>query len=73
MYKNVLQAIDGIQLYPLISLIIFFSFFAVLLYWVFSLDKKTIHEMESMPLDNDEPINLNQDPVIELNGGKSHG
>jgi cbb3-type cytochrome oxidase subunit 3 len=50
MYKNVLQGIDNIAIWPVISFIIFLVFFVGLLWWVFSRDKKFIEEMGAMPL-----------------------
>lgn len=50
MYKNVLQSIDNIAIWPVISFVIFFLFFVCLLWWVFTADKKFIQEMESLPL-----------------------
>jgi cytochrome c oxidase cbb3-type subunit 4 len=50
MYKNVLQGIDNIAIWPVISFIIFFVFFIGLLWWVFSRDKKFIEKMSDMPL-----------------------
>lgn len=54
MYKNVLQAIDNIAIWPVVSFVIFFLFFIVLLWWVFSVDKGFINKMKSLPLDKDE-------------------
>jgi len=51
MYKNVLQSIDNIAIWPVISFVIFFLFFICLLWWVFSADKKFIDKMKSMPMD----------------------
>lgn len=53
MYKNVLEGIAGIDIYPVISFVIFFAFFiGLLLYVVFS-DKKHIVAMAEMPLQNE--------------------
>lgn len=61
MYKNVLQGIDNIALWPVISFIIFFLFFICLLWWVFTTDKKFIQKMEGMPLNEpEENKKLNQ-------------
>jgi cytochrome c oxidase cbb3-type subunit IV len=54
MYKNVLQSIQGIEIYPLISLVIFALFFIGLIIWLFKIDKSYIKEMEILPLDLDE-------------------
>jgi len=55
MYKNVLQSIDNIAIWPVISFAIFFIFFIVLLWWVFSADRKFIDKMKSLPMDNTDP------------------
>lgn len=51
MYKSVLQGIDNIATWPIISLSIFFIFFVLLLWWVFTVDKKFIKRMENLPFD----------------------
>ena len=48
-----LESIAGIEIYPLISLGIFFVFFVSLLVFVVKLSKKYINVMESLPLEND--------------------
>ncbi len=53
MYKNVLQTIDNIAIWPVVSFVIFFIFFIVLLWWVFSVDRKFIDKMRSLPMDNE--------------------
>ena len=55
MYKNVLQSIDNIALWPVISFVIFFLFFICLLWWVFSADKKFLHKMSDLPLERNSP------------------
>ena len=59
MYKNVLQTIDNIAIWPVISFVIFFLFFLCLLWWVFTTDKKFIQQMKSMPLDGIADENQN--------------
>lgn len=49
MYKNILSAIDGITIYPLISFSIFFLFFLALGLFVWKADKAYIHHMEELP------------------------
>jgi len=51
MYKNVLQNIDNIAIWPIISFVIFFLFFLCLLWWVFTVDKKFIEKMETLPME----------------------
>lgn len=57
MYKNVLQSIDNIAIWPVISFVIFFLFFICLLWWVFSTDKKFIQSMKDMPLEDNAVVN----------------
>lgn len=64
MYKDVLRSITGIEIWPVISLAIFFAFFIGLLLWVWLVDKKYIDEMSQLPMDNDQsstPNTMNHD------------
>ena len=58
MYKEVLRSIDNIEIWPIISFVIFFSFFIGLVWWTFSADKKFIDEMKRKPL-QDESLSSN--------------
>jgi cytochrome c oxidase cbb3-type subunit IV len=51
MYKNILQNIDNIAIWPVVSFVIFFTFFICLLWWVFSVDKTFIKKMKELPMD----------------------
>lgn len=51
MYKNILQSIDNIAIWPIISFVIFFLFFLILLWWTFTVNKKFIEHMSNMPID----------------------
>lgn len=59
MYKELLQSIEGVAVYPIISLIVFVLFFAIVLIWMFKVDKNYIKKMENLPLDKKEEINFN--------------
>ena len=52
-FSNYLSSIENISIYPLITLIIFFTVFVGVLFWVFTRDKEYISELEQIPLDND--------------------
>ena len=52
MYKNVLQGIDNVAIWPVISFVIFFLFFICLIWWVMTTDNKFITTMKNLPLDN---------------------
>jgi len=60
MIRNVLEAIDGIGIWPTISLAIFFLFFVTMGWWVFRVDKKYIQKMKQLPLNGDEDTDSNQ-------------
>ena len=49
------EQIQGAQLYPMISLIIFFLFFVLVLWYVIKMDKQRINTISSIPLENEEP------------------
>lgn len=51
MYKEVLRSIEGIEIYPIVSLLIFFAFFVGLAAWFFLADKERIRQASLMPLD----------------------
>ena len=53
MYKNVLQAIEGIEIYPLISFTIFFVFFLGLLVYVALMDKKYVQAMSAIACEDE--------------------
>jgi cytochrome c oxidase cbb3-type subunit IV len=59
MFKEVLQSIEGIGIYPIISMIVFVIFFAAVIIWYFKADKKYLNKMKNLPLDNDEESNSN--------------
>lgn len=51
-FKNYLETIAGINIYPLISLVIFVAFFAGLLWYVFRMSRQEVDEMKAIPLDD---------------------
>jgi len=58
--KNYMDSISGIEIYPIISLIIFFTFFVILFWWVFTAKKDYIKTVSNLPLDN----NNNQNDIL---------
>lgn len=51
-FRNYLETIAGVGIYPLISLLIFFVFFVGLLFYVWGLDKRKLDKMCSIPLND---------------------
>jgi len=56
LYKELLQSIEGIEIYPLISLFLFLALFAGVIIWIVKLDKSYVKEMETLPLDGVENL-----------------
>jgi len=50
--KHHMESIAGIEIYPLISLIIFFTFFVVLFWWVFTSKKEYIDKVSNIPFES---------------------
>lgn len=50
--KGHLTSIDGIEIYPIISLVIFFTFFVGLGIYVMRSDKKKRQEHKNIPLED---------------------
>lgn len=53
-FSHYLETISGVSIYPIISLLMFVSFFAIVTLWVLRVDKKTIEHIENLPLENDK-------------------
>ncbi|MEW7289999.1 CcoQ/FixQ family Cbb3-type cytochrome c oxidase assembly chaperone [Aquimarina sp. 2304DJ70-9] len=56
--KGHMESIEGVEIYPMISLLIFFIFFAVLFWWVFTAKKEHIKEVSQIPLENENETDL---------------
>ncbi|MBX7041930.1 MAG: CcoQ/FixQ family Cbb3-type cytochrome c oxidase assembly chaperone [Ignavibacteria bacterium] len=54
MFKEIFEGIQGIDIYPIFSLLLFMSFFVLAAVWIVRLDKGYIEEMENLPLENSE-------------------
>lgn len=48
-----MESIDGIAIFPMISFLLFFSFFVLMLIYVWTSDKKHMSNLGAMPLDID--------------------
>jgi cytochrome c oxidase cbb3-type subunit 4 len=52
MYKEILRSIGGIDAYPVVSLIIFVTFFAILIARVCRMDARRVGRLAALPLDS---------------------
>tara|TARA_R110000868_G_scaffold1211_2_gene9346 strand:- start:67167 stop:67358 length:192 start_codon:yes stop_codon:yes gene_type:complete len=57
MYKEVLRTIEGVEIFPSISLILFFAFFILLISYLVKTGKHHWDDAANLPLDSDETIN----------------
>ncbi|MCA6073260.1 cytochrome C oxidase Cbb3 [Fulvivirga sedimenti] len=59
MFKHYFEQIDKVEIWPIISLTIFFVFFVGLIIWVVRADKNYINEMRQLPMDDGQITNQN--------------
>ncbi len=52
--KHHMETIAGIEIYPVISFVIFFGFFIALSIYVFKVDKKLFNDISNIPLDTND-------------------
>lgn len=57
MLSEYLSNVEGVSVFPIVSLIVFFLFFAVTVVWVLRLDKKYIVRMGNLPLESNSENN----------------
>ncbi|GGF29559.1 cbb3-type cytochrome c oxidase subunit 3 [Echinicola rosea] len=53
MQKEILSSIENVEIYPIISLLVFVLFFVGMGWWVLRADKQYIDHMKSLPVDDD--------------------
>lgn len=58
--KHNLTSIEGVDIYPLLSLLIFVLFFVVVLIRVVKMSKEDITELSSLPIDSEVDESLDQ-------------
>ncbi|MDY7396665.1 CcoQ/FixQ family Cbb3-type cytochrome c oxidase assembly chaperone [Aureibaculum sp. 2210JD6-5] len=55
--KHHLDTMNDVEIYPIISLILFFAVFVTMLVHVMRIPKKSIENISNLPLEEDENIN----------------
>ena len=55
MYMDILRRIAGIEVFPVVSLLLFVAVFAVVLVWTARLDAGRVSELAALPLDPPAP------------------
>ncbi len=61
--KHNLTTIEGIDIYPLISLLIFTLFFAIVLTRVIRMSKAEVEELSNIPMDAEESRVIQEETV----------
>lgn len=54
MFQHYFELIEGVEIYPVFSLIIFITFFLLVTVWSLKADKSYLKEMEMLPLEDDK-------------------
>ena len=65
MFSQNLSSIDGVSIFPIISLVLFFVMFSGVLYWVLKKDKSYMEELASIPLQDNNEIEFNEESKNE--------
>lgn len=50
----------GVEIYPIIALLIFFVFFVGLILWTFTYRKEAINELSMLPFEDEKETSTNQ-------------
>jgi hypothetical protein len=58
MYSDILRRIAGIEVFPVISLILFVAVFTAVLVWTVRLDATRVARLAHLPLDETEPAGV---------------
>ncbi|HEY6626848.1 MAG TPA: cbb3-type cytochrome c oxidase subunit 3 [Ignavibacteriaceae bacterium] len=53
MFKEVLQSIEGVEFFTIVSMLILILFFIGMIIWLFKVDKKYIKHMSELPLNEE--------------------
>lgn len=53
MFKHYFEQIHHVEIWPIISLTIFFIFFLCLVFWVIRADKGYINRMKQLPMEDE--------------------
>ncbi|MCH7415816.1 cbb3-type cytochrome c oxidase subunit 3 [Belliella sp. R4-6] len=63
MKKDILSSIENIEIYPIISLLIFVLFFVGMFIWVVKADKNYIDHMKDLPFEDETQKNSGYEKV----------
>ena len=52
MFNQLFDSITGFEIFPIVSMILFFILFLGIVYWAVRVDKEYLKKMKELPLDN---------------------
>ncbi len=61
--SHYVREINGIEVYPIIAVLIFFAFFLTLLYHLYRMDNGFVSTMSNLPIEDDSEIVENQKEI----------
>lgn len=64
MYTDILRGIEGIGIFPIISLVLFVAVFAVVLVWAVRADRGRLDRHAELPLTEARPAPGSSDPEV---------
>jgi len=65
MFSQNLSSIEGVSIFPIITLVLFFLIFSGVLVWVFKRDKSYIDTLSNIPLQDNGLVELNEESKNE--------
>jgi hypothetical protein len=69
MYQEVLRAISGIEVYPVVSLVLFVAVFSFVLIRTARLERRHLETLAALPLDPSAPPSV---PVVKEPASETH-
>jgi cytochrome c oxidase cbb3-type subunit IV len=65
MFSQYLSSIDNVWIFPIITLILFFSMFSGILFWVLNKDKSYMENLANIPLQDNNEVELKDESKNE--------
>lgn len=65
MFSQNLSSIDNVWIFPIITLIIFFTMFSGILFWVLNKDKSYMENLANIPLQDNSEVELKDESKNE--------
>lgn len=65
MFSQNLSSIEGVSIFPIITLVLFFLIFSGVILWVFKKDKSYIETLSRIPLQDNSLVELNEESKNE--------